>query len=180
MEHQESLLQQANKEFEELANSYPIEEREEKVKKLYEACYKQYLDALTESLSLQYDKATNYFNIIFGVGYIGLFTAWGNLKDTLSKQQNNIIGISLTVSIGVLMLWEVIKMISTYYQLNKSQKILNEPKEKTINSTKAHASDIKREKLNRDSFWLPIIWSITITLGVIASVTLVYGLFRGL
>ncbi len=180
MENPDSLSRQADKEFNELINSYSIEEKEERVKKIYEACYKQYLDALTESLSLQYDKAASYFNIIFAAGYAGLFTAWGNLKDDLTKQQNFIICFSLVISIGVFMLWEVIKMISTYRQIKKSQKILDQSKESIVDRTKTHTNDVKKQKLKLEKYGLPIIWFVTISSGAVAAITLIYGLFKGL
>ena len=101
-----------------------VEELAQKAKKQQQD---KRVDVMIEITSALFDKAIAYTNIIIIAGYIAFFTIWGNMKDTMEKNEMLISALAISFSLVVFVFWEVTKMIIHAHISRGLMRVINAP-----------------------------------------------------
>ena len=76
-------------------------------------------EQLKETLGNIYEKSTAYTNLVIIAGYASAFTIWQLTKHHMTLDQSMIVGSLLVLSVSLFVAFEVYKMISNTFHLDK-------------------------------------------------------------
>jgi len=85
------------------------------------------LNDYKDALGAAYSHANAYSNVIIGAGYAGFFAIWALTKDHLNDRQMAWAGLLIAVSILFFVIFEIIKMVYSYFDLEKQAQALSRP-----------------------------------------------------
>lgn len=127
---------------------------------------KYLVEFFSELSTKTYERANIYTNLIIGVGYVGFFTAWENLKTYLPAKTLNTAAFLMLLSLSFFIFYEVAKMIWTAIYLQVVIRPLQSATPETI--------DARIEKFNKDQnsllFQQMVLWVFALTLTLIPAI----------
>lgn len=137
------------------------------------------VDVIVKIMSALYDKAAAYTNLIIVAGYIGFFTVWGNMKDTLSEGEMLLSAFCITFSLVFFVFWEVVKMIINSSVYRGLIEVINAPPNQFEEKLQEQQKSEQRLQIRLLRAWF-VILILTVVPGVIGAGVLLWSFGRQL
>lgn len=98
--------------------------------------YKIIMEEQKKFVSSWYNESEKYTKAIIALGYVGFFSIFNIIKDSINQHDKAIIGISITISISFFIIWEIGKMTYTYLSILKYYDFTKTPSDKFLEAQK--------------------------------------------
>jgi hypothetical protein len=144
----------------------------------------QLADAQVKLMTVLFDKATAYTNLIILGAYAGFFGLWQITKEYLSKQQALWSALLMLISLLFFVLFEVVKMIVIQRNITAKATALRKPETKQSPTALAKVFgeiDQTHERVNYHfmHYWI-FTTVVTVGAGIAATAVLCYAFIVGL
>ncbi|MEY4713332.1 MAG: hypothetical protein RIS88_2782 [Pseudomonadota bacterium] len=125
-------------------------------------------EAQLKLLTVAFDKATAYTNMLILAGYAGFFGLWQLSKDYLTHKQTLAAALLALASLTVFVLFEVSKMVIVHMRILKQTRILTAPSTSSSRETYVAALEKLASAHDSVSYWDKASWFATL---VVTTVT---------
>ncbi len=137
------------------------------------------IDIIVKIMSVLFDKAAAYTNIIIVAGYVAFFTVWSNMKTTLSEREMLLSAFCITLSLIFFIFWEVGKMIINSQSLRGLIEVINAPPDQFGQKLQEQQKAEQRLNINLIRAWF-VVLSLTVVPGLIGAGVLLWSFGRQL
>jgi hypothetical protein len=135
---------------------------------------RQAREAMIEVLTVSFDKAVAYVNVIILAGYAGSFTSWAYTRDQLSPNATILVALLLGVSLAFFVFFEVFKMLFIHRHNTKQAKLLHADHEARVFLERLRTL---QSAAPQSTLWFMRIWGAVTAVSVISGLCAVGILF---
>ncbi len=135
------------------------------------------VDVFVKMASVLYDKAAAYTNVVVVAGYVAFFTVWGNMKELLSAREMLLSALSVTCSLVVFVLWEIVSMIIHAITNLGLMRVVNAPAQEFEEKLQAYQKAMERLHIRTIPVWYVILF-LTVVPGLLGAAVLLRSFVR--